>query len=171
MSITTKVDATFKGEYKHIVCDWYFEQVALHLDGKEVLDYGSGNERIVDFCSVSTSDVVPNKFNNEDTINFIIDSNTGEINTDKKFDVITILRNYICYTEISYFLKIINYLKIHLNNNGFLLIGKHTIYDDFGDWNTNIEDWLDRNAYILDKEFTKFWILTPPTTGYKNEKI
>ena len=44
---------------------------------------------------------------------------------------------------------------------------RHTIYDDFGDWNTNIEDWLDRNAYILDKEFTKYWILTPPTIRYK----
>jgi hypothetical protein len=162
-SITDKINATFNGQYGHIVCDWYFNQVALYLDSKEVLDYGSGNASIVNFCNVYTSDIVPNNFNNEDTLNFIIDSDTGKINTNKTFDVITVLRNYILYSEIEQFLKVINYLKTHLNNNGFILIGKHTIYDDFGDWNMSIEDWLNSNAYTFDKGITTFWIIDEST--------
>lgn len=162
-SIIEKINQSFDGKYKNIVCDWYFQQVESYIRNKTTLDYGSGNRKIVDFCNVYTSDIQPNGFYNEIELDYIIDKHTGILNTDKKFDVITILRNYILYSDIDYFVKTVKYLTQLLNDNGFLLIGKHTVYDDFGDWNLSIEEWLNTNAKLIDLHLTKFWILNEDT--------
>lgn len=158
-SIVDKINDTFSGQHKNIVCDWYFNQIACYLKNKNVLDYGSGNASITKFYNVCTSDIVPNNFNNETSLDFIIDSTTGKLNTDKTFDVITVLRNYILYSDIEHFLRVINYLTTRLNSNGIILVGKHTIYDDFGDWNTQIEEWLNENTHTVNNDITTFWII------------
>lgn len=159
-NINEKINSSFNGPYGHIVCDWYFKQIIPHLENKSTLDYGTGNAKITNFCNVYTSDIDPNNFGNEDTLDFVIDKTSGKINTSKTFDVITVLRNYILYSNLEHFLKVINYLTTHLTKDGIILVGKHTIYDDFGDWNLEIEQWLNTNSNVIDKGITKFWIIS-----------
>lgn len=159
-NIVDKVNDVFSSDYKLIICDYYFLKVKDILKNRNsVLDYGSGNAMIKEFCNVFTSDIVPNGFNNEKDLDFYIDKNSGVVNTFLLFDAVTILRNYILYYTLDNFLITINYLKTLLKSNGILLIGKHTVYDDFGDWNYDIEHWLDNNSQRIDKKYTTFWII------------
>ena len=141
MNIVDKVKQSINSNYKEVVND-YFTDVSDLVEG-DVLDYGSGFGHILNYLRCYTSDIPHSGYD------FICDYSilpNGKVNTNKKFNTITVLRNYIFYNDIKNFLHIFLYLKTLLHTDGKIIFGKHTPFDDFGDWNNQIGEWLENNC-------------------------